>query len=396
MFRLDLSGSEIEPQKGLNHMSPGFFSQCHQLERGVKPPWEFIQRKSSSVEVDTDSESTTSSEGATRTLLIHGPVELKRGWRRQKQQLFLYSDLLLMSNTNSSEQKEKWRSYLQRYIMLAKEKEQPKSIHLKIFTDDKNSACGSEKDYQLWASSGKEEVPLIGHEHPYGIKMSHIPSTKPLSKEPEDSISPSTTQESLLLEQKIIEMQIQFMLKPRHPAQNKQGRGQKTTKSSAFRNLAFWRHAGTCQNNLCSAAPSAKPRQLFGVSLTHICDNDNLPVPILDFLRNTQGGIFSFDLYDKWLGVINEGTKEEKINAAQRKRKASRTSRILHTYKKEKAIHHFIKQKPIIVWKIQIAENQKSIEEKLLVYMAERAFTLSRYLVAAASTKARSCRSPGG
>ena len=57
--------------------------------------------------------------------------------------------------------------------------------------------------------------------------------------------------------------------------------GQKTTKSSAFRNLAFWRHAGTCQNNLCSAAPSAKPRQLFGVSLTHICDNDNLPVPIL-------------------------------------------------------------------------------------------------------------------
>ncbi|KAM8906511.1 rho GTPase-activating protein 20-like isoform 1-T6 [Lycaon pictus] len=205
-----------------------------------------------------------------------------------------------------------------RYIMLAKGKEQPKSIHLKIFTDDKNSACGSEKDYQLWASSGKEEVPLIGHEHPYGIKMSHIPSTKPLPKEPEDSISPSTTQESLLLEQKITEMQIQFMLKPRHPAQNKQGRGQKTTKSSAFRNLAFWRHAGTCQNNQCTAAPSAKPRQLFGVSLTHICDNDNLPVPILDFLRNTQGGIFSFDLYDKWLGVINEGTKEEKINAAQR------------------------------------------------------------------------------
>eukprot|EP00071_Canis_lupus_P011429 XP_005631759.1 rho GTPase-activating protein 20-like isoform X2 [Canis lupus familiaris] len=56
-------------------------------------------RKSSSVEVDTHSESTTSSEGATRTVLIHGPFELKRGWRRQKRQLFLYSDLLLMSNT---------------------------------------------------------------------------------------------------------------------------------------------------------------------------------------------------------------------------------------------------------------------------------------------------------
>nr|XP_055189504.1 rho GTPase-activating protein 20-like isoform X2 [Nyctereutes procyonoides]XP_055189505.1 rho GTPase-activating protein 20-like isoform X2 [Nyctereutes procyonoides]XP_055189506.1 rho GTPase-activating protein 20-like isoform X2 [Nyctereutes procyonoides] len=232
---------------------------------------------------------------------------------------------------------------------------------------------GSEKDYQLWASSGKEEVPLIGHEHPYGIKMSHLPSTKLLPKEPEDSISPSTTQESLL-EQKITEMQIQFMLKPRHPAQNKQGKdsGQKTTKSSAFGNLAFWRRAGTCQNNQCTAVPSAKPRQLFGVSLTDICENDNLPVPILDmlsfinrkgplmegifrisgsrvsrrilkeklsfedrvnldsesvlvvasvlkdFLRNIPGGIFSCDLYDKWLGVINEGTKEEKINAAQR------------------------------------------------------------------------------
>ncbi|XP_048960858.1 rho GTPase-activating protein 20-like isoform X4 [Canis lupus dingo] len=361
-----------EPNVGFDPGSPGLHPGPKAGATPLHHPG--IPMKSSSVEVDTDSESTTSSEGATRTLLIHGPVELKRGWRRQKQQLFLYSDLLLMSNTkykknfkikkkiplntmwiancmdtvgdasnhsgrsfvlgwpmvnfvatfSSSEQKEKWRSYLQRYIMLAKEKEQPKSIHLKIFTDDKNSACGSEKDYQLWASSGKEEVPLIGHEHPYGIKMSHIPSTKPLSKEPEDSISPSTTQESLLLEQKIIEMQIQFMLKPRHPAQNKQGRGQKTTKSSAFRNLAFWRHAGTCQNNLCSAAPSAKPRQLFGVSLTHICDNDNLPVPILDFLRNTQGGIFSFDLYDKWLGVINEGTKEEKINAAQSHRERER------------------------------------------------------------------------
>ncbi|XP_034507075.1 rho GTPase-activating protein 20 [Ailuropoda melanoleuca] len=56
-------------------------------------------RQSSSVEVDTRSESTTSSEGASCTLLIHSPVELKRGWRRQKRHLFLFNDLLLMSNT---------------------------------------------------------------------------------------------------------------------------------------------------------------------------------------------------------------------------------------------------------------------------------------------------------
>ncbi|CAK7317070.1 Rho GTPase-activating protein 20 [Vulpes lagopus] len=390
--------------------------------------------KSSSVEVDTHSESTTSSEGATRTLLIHGPVELKKGWRRKKWQLFLYSDLLLMSNTkykknfkikkkiplntmwiadcmdtvgdanirsgrsfvlgwptvnfvatfSSSEQKEKWRSYLQRYIMLAKEKEQPKSIPLKIFTENiKNCACsvtvtvtnsdtandtinmlltmlgitGSENDFQLWASSGKEKLPLIGHEHPYGIKMSHLPSTKALPKEAEDSISPSPTQESLLLEQKITEMQIHFILKPRHPAQNKQGRDSgQTMKSTPFRDWAFWRRSGTCQKNQCRVAPSTIPQQLFGVSLTNICDKDNLPFPILDmlsvinrkgpllegifrksacikscrilkeklnsgdrdFLENIEGSLLSSDLYEKWLRVLDEVTEKKKINAAQR------------------------------------------------------------------------------
>ncbi|XP_048952178.1 rho GTPase-activating protein 20-like [Canis lupus dingo] len=205
--------------------------------------------------------------------------------------------------------------------------------------------------------------------------MSHLPSTKLLPKEPEDSISPSTTQESLLLEQRITEMQSQFILKPRHPAQNKQGRdsGQKIMQIRAFRNSAFCWCAGTCQNNQCTAAPSAKPGQLFGVSLTDICDKDNLPFPILDmlsfinwkgpfmegifrksasikscrilkeklnsgdtvnldsesvlvvasvfkdYLRRIQGSILSSDLYDIWLGVIDEVTEEEKINAAQRR-----------------------------------------------------------------------------
>ena len=57
--------------------------------------------------------------------------------------------------------------------------------------------------------------------------------------------------------------------------------GQKTMKSTVFRDWAFWWCAGTCQKNHCRVAPSAKPRQLFGVSLTDICDKDNLPFPIL-------------------------------------------------------------------------------------------------------------------
>ncbi|XP_041613990.1 rho GTPase-activating protein 20-like [Vulpes lagopus] len=47
-----------------------------------------------------------------------------------------------LATLSSSERKEKWRSYLQRYIMQAKEKEQPKSIPLKILTENiKNCAC---------------------------------------------------------------------------------------------------------------------------------------------------------------------------------------------------------------------------------------------------------------
>ncbi|XP_057560627.1 rho GTPase-activating protein 20-like, partial [Hippopotamus amphibius kiboko] len=412
--------------------------------------------RSPSVEVDTHSQNTTSSEGANHTLLIHSPVELKRGWRRQKQHLFLYSDVLLISNTkykknlkvkneiplstmwtanctdkvaeanigarkafvlgwptvnfvatfSFSELKEKWRSFLQRYIKLAKEKDQPKSIPLKIFTEDiKNCACsvtitvtnsdtvndvinmslsklgitGSEKDYQLWASSGKKEAsyPLIGHEYPYGIKMSHLPATVLLQQGSEDSTSPSALQEAFPLQQESQEIQGRFILKPKHTARNQarnqQGKdaGQKTVKKSSAKNWAFWRSFRTRRDSQGPAPPPTKPKQLFGVSLEDVCDDGSLPTPIRDilyfinqkgpltegifrkpgsikscralkekinsgdkvnldeesvlvaasvfkdFLRNIQGSIFSASLYDKWLGVIDQGNEEEKIAAAQ-------------------------------------------------------------------------------
>ncbi|XP_055421820.1 rho GTPase-activating protein 20-like [Bubalus kerabau] len=37
-----------------------------------------------------------------------------------------------------------------------------------------------------------------------------------------------------------------------------------------------------------------------------------------DFLRNIQGSIFTDCLYDKWLDVIDQGNKEEKITSTQR------------------------------------------------------------------------------
>nr|XP_020724396.1 rho GTPase-activating protein 20-like isoform X2 [Odocoileus virginianus texanus] len=144
-----------------------------------------------------------------------------------------------------------------RYVNLDEEKDQPKSIPLKIFTEDiKNGACsvtvtvtnsdtvndvinmslsklgitGSEKDYQLWISSGKKKAsyPLSGHEHPYGIKMSDVPATGLLQQGLEDSTSASALQEDFLEGSQ--EIQDQFILKPRHSAKNKarnqQGKGE--------------------------------------------------------------------------------------------------------------------------------------------------------------------------
>ncbi|XP_038310710.1 rho GTPase-activating protein 20-like [Canis lupus familiaris] len=93
---------------------------------------------------------------------------------------------------------------------------------------------------------------------------------------------------------------------------------QNTKESSAFTNSSFGHCAGTWQNNQCTAAPSEKSGQLFGVSLTDIFHKDNFPFPILDFLENIEGSLLSSELYEKWLDVLDEVTEEEKINAAQR------------------------------------------------------------------------------
>ncbi|XP_071068424.1 rho GTPase-activating protein 20 isoform X2 [Dasypus novemcinctus] len=391
---------------------------------------------------------------ASRTLLIDGRVELKRGLQRQERYLFLFNDLLVVAkikynnnfkiknkiklsdmwtascvdevgegNTNamksfvlgwptvnfvatfsSPEQKEKWLSLLQRYINLEKEKDYPKSIPLKIFAKDIGNCAysktltvmnsdtandvinmslpmlgitGSERDYQLWVNSGREEAPypLIGHEYPYGIKMSHLRDSALLTQRSKDSATPSSFQEPFLMEQLPREMQCQFILKPCRPAvaQQLSDSGQKTFKRRrSIINWAFWRGSSTHLDHLPMSPTSPMPGQLFGISLPNICENDNLPKPVLDmlfflnqkgpltkgifrqsanvkscrelkeklncgveahldcesifviasvlkdFLRNIPGSIFSSDLYDHWVSVMDQGNDEEKINTIQR------------------------------------------------------------------------------
>uniref|UniRef100_A0A8C3VW39 Rho GTPase-activating protein 20 n=2 Tax=Catagonus wagneri TaxID=51154 RepID=A0A8C3VW39_9CETA len=305
---------------------------------------------------------------------------------------------------SSQEQKDRWLSLLQRYINLEKEKDYPKSIPLKIFAKDIGNCAysktiivtnsdtanevinkslpmlginGSEKDYQLWVNSGREEAPypLIGHEYPYGIKMSHLRDTALLTQGSKDSPTPSSFQEAFLMEQLPREMQCQFILKPSRlaVAQQLSDSGSKTFKRRrSIINWTFWRGSSTQVDTLPVSPTSPMPGQLFGASLQNICENDNLPKPVLDmlsflnqkgpltkgifrqsanvkscrelkeklnsgvevqldcesifviasvlkdFLRNIPGSIFSSDLYDHWVCVMDQGNDEEKINAVQR------------------------------------------------------------------------------
>ncbi|XP_072810038.1 rho GTPase-activating protein 20-like isoform X1 [Vicugna pacos] len=236
---------------------------------------------------------------------------------------------------------------------------------------------GSEKEYHSWANSSKEEAPypLTGHEFDYGIKMNHLRDTALLTQGSEDSLTPSNLQEPFLMEQLPQEKQCHFILKTSRLAVAQQlgDSGQKTFKRRrSVINWAFWRGSSTHLHNQPVSPTSPKPGLLFGVSLPDVCENDNLPKPILDmlfflnqkgpltkgifrqsanmkscrelreklnsgvevqldcesafviasvlkdFLRHIPGSILSSDLYNNWVCVMDKGNDEEKINAVQR------------------------------------------------------------------------------
>ncbi|XP_034614708.1 rho GTPase-activating protein 20 isoform X2 [Trachemys scripta elegans] len=363
-----------------------------------------------------------------RAFVLDGHVQLKTGLQTQERHLFLFTDILVVAkskspshfklksqvrlcemwtascmeevyegstnpersfvigwpttncvaNFSSPEQKEKWLSSLQSRIKEEKEKDYPKNIPLKIIAKDVgNCAYGSEKDYQLWVNSGKEDAPypLIGHEYPFGIKMSHIRDAVPQIQESKDCAYPLDLHGSFLMEQLPRELQCQFILKPSRLALCEQLNelSQKPFKrKKSIINWAFWRGPGTQLDNIPLSPTSPVPGKLFGLSLPAICENDNLPKPVLDmlsflykegpftrgifrrsanakscrelkeklnlgaevhlacesifvtasvfkdFLRNIPGSIFSSQLCDKWVSVMDQGNHEEKIKDIQR------------------------------------------------------------------------------
>ncbi|XP_041127675.1 LOW QUALITY PROTEIN: rho GTPase-activating protein 20-like [Polyodon spathula] len=388
-----------------------------------------------------------------RVFVMHGHVQLKTGLQTQERHLFLFSDILVIAKSKSTsqfklknhvricemwtasctdevcegstnhnqsfvmgwpttncvatfssvEQKEKWLSFIKSRITEEKEKDDPKSIPLKLLARDVGHGAytlsvgntdtaadaikmalqqfgitGCVKDYQLWVSSGKEDAPypLIGHEYPFSIKMSHMRG--PHAQLPvgiKDTAFPQDLKRTLLLQQLPLETQCQFILKPRCLAASQQltGPSQKSSKRKrSIINWAFWRGSGTQLDSMPLSPNPPTPGRLFGLPLQSICEGDKLPKPVMDmlgflfqegpftrgifrrsanakacrelrdklnlgaevlvacesvfvtaavlkdFLRNIPGSILCVDFYEKWVNVIDKESHEEKIQVVQR------------------------------------------------------------------------------
>ncbi|XP_069747423.1 rho GTPase-activating protein 20-like [Narcine bancroftii] len=305
---------------------------------------------------------------------------------------------------SSIEQKEKWISCLQSCINEEKDKEYPKSIPLKIIirnvasciqskvltvknadtakdvvamTLQQFAITGNPKDYQLWVISGKEDTPypLIGHEYPFSIKMSHIQGTIGQTHGFKDPIYSPDLQGRFIIEQLPMETQCQFILKPSHLESCQQMADpsvKQFKRKRSIMNWAFWRGSAPHLDHTPLYPTAITSRRLFGLPLSIICENDNFPKPIMDmltflfhegpstrgifrrsanaksckelkeklnagaevhiasesvfvtaavfkdFLRNIPGSIFSSDMYDNWMAAMEQNSHEEKIREVQR------------------------------------------------------------------------------
>ncbi|XP_053425137.1 rho GTPase-activating protein 20-like [Nycticebus coucang] len=161
------------------------------------------------------------------------------------------------------------------------------SVHY-CFLDLINSSCRewAHTDYQLWVNSGKkkEGYPLVGHEYPYGILMSHLRDSELMRTGPKGTTSTLTFQELSLMEDLPPEIQCRFSLKPkcRAAAQQHQDLDHMISTRTCIINWACCCHSGTELENSPVSPPSSSPApgKIFGVALPNICDYGDIPLPL--------------------------------------------------------------------------------------------------------------------
>ncbi|XP_049341263.1 rho GTPase-activating protein 20 isoform X2 [Astyanax mexicanus] len=297
-------------------------------------------------------------------------------------------------------QKERWLSLLQSHIREEKELDHPKVIPLKIYAKDtghcahakalsvRNTDCtsdvikaalqrfglpGSLKDFQLWVNSSMDEAPypLIGHEFPYSIKMSHIRALQQNTAETQHQHQMAVLSD---------DSHCQFILKPRrtdHPhrlTEEQRSRRKVLLLTWPFRRSSTVELDGPFQS---SFSPDSAPGQLFGKPLSEITAGHTLPTPIKDmliclcnegaatcgifrrsagvkacrelrrkldsgnpdmsqesalviaavfkeFLRNISGSVLCEHLYDQWLKAVESPVKRGNVQDEERETQKGR------------------------------------------------------------------------
>ncbi|KAM8873204.1 rho GTPase-activating protein 20-like isoform 2-T2 [Synchiropus picturatus] len=297
---------------------------------------------------------------------------------------------------SSAELKEQWLSLIKSRIKEEKEKEVSKTIPLRVYGKGINafavtktlpvsnwdstnevirlalqqfSIIGKVKDYQLWVVSKRDNAPypLIGHEFPFSIQMSHVRQMLIQVGSGESAAPPTDRQRALHLEHG--SKMCQFILKPR-PLETALQQMTADFPQKTFRRRrslitwAFWRGSYTQLHQLSPS--SAAPGCLFNQPLSAVCVEEALPKPVVDmltflyhegswtrgifrrpagaravrelrdsldaggfqlpltrdhvfviagvfkdFLRSIPGSLLSSELYEDWVEVLEEEEEEE-------------------------------------------------------------------------------------
>uniref|UniRef100_UPI0037E855B9 rho GTPase-activating protein 20 n=1 Tax=Semicossyphus pulcher TaxID=241346 RepID=UPI0037E855B9 len=313
-----------------------------------------------------------------RIFLGHAQAQLKTGLQTQERHLFLFTDTLLVAKAkspnhfkvkaqvrvcemwtagcmdevcegstyaersfvmgwptcnyvatfSSEEYKDKWLALIKSRLVDGKERDDPKTIPLKIFAKDIGNCAyaktlavsntdsttdvirmallqfgisGCVKDHRLWVSSCKDDppYPLIGHEFPFSIKMSHIRDGGSSSNGGlggglgRDSTSPTDCPGVLLLDQCLPpDTQCQFILKPNKVVLGQApliepGQQKSFKRKRSLINWPFWKGSNTQLDGLPLSPTSLSPTlgRLFGRPLSSVSSPEHgLPKPVMDML----------------------------------------------------------------------------------------------------------------
>ncbi|XP_010884478.2 rho GTPase-activating protein 20-like isoform X2 [Esox lucius] len=304
-----------------------------------------------------------------REYLLHSHVTLKTGLQTQERDIFLFTDILVIAKArspthfklkaqvcvcemwtahcmeevcegstcpersfvmgwptcncvaifSSEAQKDRWLSLLISRIKEEKEKEDPKTIPLKVFgkgigscaqavcktlavsnSDSTNEVVrlalqqfgvtSCVKDYQLWVSSKRDNAPypLIGHEFPFTIQMSHVRQSL-TQQGSRDAVYTPDRQRAMPHDQVQVDKQCQFILKTRRssttttpvivdPAQKPFKRRR------SLINWAFWKGSNSNLDSSSTNISSPATGYLFGQKLNTICWDNTLPKSVMDML----------------------------------------------------------------------------------------------------------------